>query len=248
MHVERPEQEGLRRPEPPPRGDGRQLARIERSAGLTGLQAAQCARERGFDVQGGEGGAADGLLDGVHKGEQRRRREHPVAALYGALEDMVDAVRVGAGTQALVARVTDHPVEELPQPLPDAQQLEVVGVDPAREGDRCHRTLGQVDSQDPVRRIPGRGEVDLTGYRLCEREPEARALLPVRAAEAHDGRRAHVDVPAQERVRQERRHNLRDDREADDLQHVGAAGRDRFQRTGVDVLDLLGVQLAERRR
>ncbi len=55
-----------------------------------------------------------------------------------------------------------------------------------------------------------------------------------------DRRGAHIDIPAQERIGQEGRDDLRDDRITDDLDPVGAGGSDGLDRAGVDVLDLLG--------
>src|SRR5205823_6200443 len=92
---------------------------------------------------------ADGLLDRVHQREQPRRRQHPVAALLRALQQVRDsfavAPRVGDRHVGVAA---GHGVDVLAQPLPHSHQLQIVRMELARQ--RHDRTSGKYGSSSSV--------------------------------------------------------------------------------------------------
>ncbi len=156
MDPEPAHDEGIERLRRPPAGQRIERDRAGRPAHVFRLQLAVGALRMMLGVELDEFGVPDRLLHRVNQREQMRRRQHPVAALRGALDDVGDHVGTAAWPEVLTDRGrAGERVEIFPDPLPDAHQPQIERRNVAAQRNDCRHRLRQADGQHATRGVPG---------------------------------------------------------------------------------------------
>ena len=192
-----------------------------------------------------EHGSPERLLDGVHQRERAPRRDHPVAAGAGPLDQDLGVEAQDLELARAVGPAADllrQLLQSLPDPRPDTEQRQVLPLDEGRHRHRRGRGLGQRDGERARRGVPGRPgdsrrrierrrvEGRIERCRVRGHEPERRDRGPRALVERHPDHPLYgeprLDGPLHERSG-ERGRGERARRRGDGLGSGGTPGRSR---------------------